>query len=136
MDLRQTYVILSFCNLKCSTTHIPTSSNVNFNQQLSQSFDWINCIHLSSPLESLKLLASLYLKSSSTNFDDELNRHLRSHNNALTTTHIHRFINVYFGFNLLLLHIKNKCCVFEIRRNFGGSPKPLSPNQLKHPSFY
>ena len=71
------------------------SFNFNFNKTINPIRDWINCIHLSSQLKAPKLLVSLYLVCSSTNYDNKLDRYLRSHNNALTATLHHRFINIY-----------------------------------------
>ena len=68
--------------------------NFTLNQQISHSLDWIKSNRLSLPLESPKFLALLYLHSSSANFDEKLNRYLRSNNNAVIATHLHRFIKI------------------------------------------
>ena len=92
------------------------SFNFIFNQQISQSPDWINFILLSLPLEWPKLPASLCLRSSSANSDGKLNRYLRSHNNALTAFRLHRFINIYFQFVLLLVDTKNRPLLYDSTR--------------------
>ena len=99
-----------------------------FIQKLYQPSDWRNCVHLSSPLESPKLV-SLYLQSSSTIFDNKLERHLRSHNNVLTATHFHCFNNIHRNFFLLVIHIKKTAASPWFDGTLAGLPNIFrSPN--------
>ena len=48
---------------------IQASFDFNFNQKVSRTSDWINFIHVSSPIESPKTLSSLYWHASLIRFD-------------------------------------------------------------------
>ena len=108
--------------------------NFIFDMELSQPTDWMVLIHLSPSLKPPEITL-LYLDTSPTNSDKRLNGYLRSHNNALTATHLHHFINFYLLFFLLVIHIENKCRFSAIRRIFDRIFKPSSFSQPKRLSF-
>ena len=108
--------------------------HLNINQNFPQSSNSINSFHLSPPIKSTKNV-SLLSHRISTDFDNKLNRLLRSHNHALIAAHFHHFINFYLLFFSSANHTKNKCRFSAIRPNFGGSFNIFSLSHPKHISF-